>query len=250
VEFGSGSPVVLVHGLGGTGADIWKRQIADLAAEFRVIAYDLRGSGQSEIAPGPYTIDLLADDLRALVDALELGRVALVAHSMGGSIALAYAARYPADVRSLVGVGAPVGFPDQARAGLAARAETVEAEGMIAVAETVATNGVSPTFREQKPEQFQELIAMLAANDPEGYAAQCRALVGLDLAGRMGEIAAPVLLISGDRDGVSPPAVTEANAALVPDGRSALVEDCGHILTWEKPGALAGRAWPFLREHR
>ncbi|MDP9254956.1 MAG: alpha/beta hydrolase [Actinomycetota bacterium] len=241
---------MLVHGLGGTGADIWKHQVPDLAAEFRVIAYDLRGSGRSEITPGPYTIDLLADDLRALVDALELGRVALVAHSMGGSIALAYAARYPADVRSLVGVGAPVGFPDQARAGLAARAEAVEAEGMIAVAETVATNGVSPTFREQKPEQFQELIAMIAANDPKGYAAQCRALVGLDLARRLGEIAAPVLLISGDRDGVSPAAVTEANAALVPDGRSALIEDCGHILTWEKPEALAGGAWPFLREHR
>jgi 3-oxoadipate enol-lactonase len=241
---------VLVHGLGGTGAEIWKGQIADLAAEFRVIAYDLRGSGQSEVTPGPYTIDLLADDLRALVDALGLGRIALVGHSMGGSITLAYAARHHADVRCLVGIGAPAGFPDQARAGLAARAETVEAEGTIAIAETVATNGVSPTFRRQQPEQLQELVDMLAANDPQGYAAQCRALVSLDLAGRLGEIEAPVYLISGDRDGVSPPAVTEANAALVPDGRSAIVGDCGHILTWEKPEALAGKAWPFLREHR
>ena len=66
-EFGAGPPVVLVHGLGGTGAGIWRRQIADLAGSFRVVAYDLRGSGQSEVTPGPYTIDLLADDLRALV---------------------------------------------------------------------------------------------------------------------------------------------------------------------------------------
>ena len=241
---------MLVHGLGGTGTLLWRSQIADLAAEARVIAYDLRGSGQSEVTPGPYTIDLLADDLRSLVDALELGRVALLAHSLGGSIALAYASRSPASVRALVGVGAPVGFPDQARAGLAARAEIVEADGMAAVAETVATNGVSPTFREHSPEQFQELIAMLAANDPAGYAAQCRALVDLDLAGRLGEIEAPVLLIAGDRDGVSPPAVTEANAALLPDGRGVLVEDCGHILPWEKPDALARAAWPFLREHR
>jgi 3-oxoadipate enol-lactonase len=241
---------VLVHGLGGTGTRLWRSQIADLAAEARVIAYDLRGSGRSEVTPGPYTIDLLADDLRSLVDALELGRVALLAHSLGGSIALAYASRSPASVRALVGVGAPVGFPDQARAGLAARAEIVEADGMAAVAETVATNGVSPTFREHSPEQFQELIAMLAANDPAGYAAQCRALVDLDLAGRLGEIEAPVLFIAGDRDGVSPPAVTEANAALVPDGRGVLVEDCGHILPWEKPNALARAAWPFLREHR
>jgi 3-oxoadipate enol-lactonase len=238
---------VLVHGLGGTGADIWKRQIPELVGEFRVIAYDLRGSGRSEVTPGPYTIDLLADDLRALVEALGLGRVALVAHSMGGSIALAYAARHPADVRALVGVGAPAEFPDQARAALAARAEAVEADGMGAVAETVATNGVSPTFREGNPEGFQALIAMLAANEARGYAAQCRALVGLDLAGRLGQIAAPVLLVSGDRDGVSPPAVTEANAARIADARFAIVEDCGHILTWEKPDVLASAAWPFLR---
>jgi 3-oxoadipate enol-lactonase len=241
---------VLVHGLGGTAAAIWKRQIPELAREFRVIAYDLRGSGRSEVTPGPYTIELLADDLHALVDALELGQVALMAHSMGGSIALAYAARHVHDVRALVGIGAPAEFPEQARAGLAARADTVEAEGMAAVAETVAANGVSPTFREQHPEEFRELVAMLAANDPRGYAAQCRALVGLDLAARLGQISAPVLLVSGDRDGVSPPAATERNAAALPDGRFTIVEDCGHILTREKPEALAQEALPFLHERR
>jgi 3-oxoadipate enol-lactonase len=241
---------VLVHGLGGTGAAIWKRQIPDLAASFRVVAYDLRGSGRSEVSPGPYSIGLLCDDLRALVDALNLGRVALVAHSMGGSIALTYAARYSGDVSALVGIGAPAGLPDQAREGLEQRARTVEAEGMGAVAETVATNGVSPTFREGNPEEFQALVALLNANDPVGYAAQCRALVGLDIAGRLAEIVAPTLLVSGDRDGVSPPAVSEANAAVVPGGRAPIVEDCGHILTWEKPEELARAAWPFLRDHR
>jgi 3-oxoadipate enol-lactonase len=241
---------VLVHGLGGTGADIWKHQIADLAESFRVIAYDLRGSGRSEVSPGPYSIGLLCDDLRALVDALNLGRVALVAHSMGGSIALTYAARYSGDVGALVGIGAPAEFPDQARIGLEQRAQTVEADGMGAVAETVATNGVSPTFREQHPEEFQALVAMLAANAPAGYAAQCRALVGLDIVNQLANIVAPALLVSGDRDGVSPPAVTEANAGRIPGGRFAIVEDCGHILTWEKPEALARSAWPFLLDNR
>jgi pimeloyl-ACP methyl ester carboxylesterase len=240
---------VLVHGLGGTGADIWKHQIADLAESFRVVAYDLRGSGASEISPGPYSIGLLCDDLRALVDALDLGRVALVAHSMGGSIALMYAGRYSGDVTALVGIGAPAEFPDQARIGLEQRAQAVEAEGMDAVAETVATNGVSPTFRQQNPEEFRKLVAMLAANDPVGYAAQCRALVGLDIVARLANVAAPALLVSGDRDAVSPPAVTEANAGRIPGGRFVIVEDCGHILPWEKPDDLALTAWPFLREY-
>jgi len=239
---------VLVHGLGGTGADIWKHQIPDLAREYRVVSYDLRGSGRSEVSPGPYSIGLLCDDLRALVDALGLGRVALVAHSMGGSIALTYATRYSGDVSALVAVGAPAEFPDQARTGLETRARTVEAEGMGAVAETVATNGVSPTFHEGDPRGFQEFIAMLEANDPQGYAAQCRALVGLDIASQLAEIRAPALLISGDRDGVSPPAVTEANAGRIPGCEFRIVDDCGHLLPWEKPGELAAAAWPFLRE--
>ncbi len=66
---------------------------------------------------------------------------------------------------------------------------------------------------------------------------------------QLAEIRAPALLISGDRDGVSPPAVTEANAGRIPGGEFTIVEDCGHLLTWEKPAELADAAWPFLREH-
>jgi 3-oxoadipate enol-lactonase len=247
-ERGAGAPVVLVHGLGGTAHDIWKLQLPELAAEFRVVAFDLRGSGASEVTPGPYTIDLLVDDVRALVETFGLGRVGLVGHSMGGAIVLSYAARFPTDVLAVVGVAAPVTLPDAAREGLAARAETVEADGMAAVAETVATNGVSPTFREQRPEEFRSLIAMLSRNDPRGYAAQCRALVGLDLTGQLGQISAPALLVSGDVDGVSPPAATQSAGELVPDCRVTIVEDCGHNLTRERPEALAAAAWPFLRD--
>ena len=168
---------------------------------------------------------------------------------MGGSIALMYAARYSGDVTALVGVGAPAEFPDQARTGLEARAQTVEAEGMGAVAETVATNGVSPTFREGQPEGFRE-----AHRDARGERSRraTRPSAGRSSGStssvELADVRAPALLISGDRDGVSPPAVTEANAGRIPGGRFEIVEDCGHILTWEKPQELARAAWPFLRE--
>lgn len=249
-EYGAGTPLVLVHGLGGTATDVWKHLLAGLAEDFRVVAYDLRGSGRSEVTPGPYSIQLLVDDLHTLVESLGLGRSALLGHSMGGSIVLSYAAQQADGVSAVVAVGAPTRLPDQGREGLRTRAETVEADGMGAVAETVATNGVSPTFRANDPEAFQELISMLASNDPAGYAAQCRALVGLDVVDQLGDIAVPTLLVSGDRDGVSPPAVTEENAARVPNARFVIVEDCGHNLTWEKPLELDALARPFLREHR
>jgi len=245
-EYGSGAPVVLVHGLGGTGTDIWKKQIADLAHDFRVVVYDLRGSGRSEVTPGPYTIELLASDLDALVQALGLGRVALMGHSMGGSIVLEYAATRPDSVRAVVAVAAPTELPEQGKAGLETRAQTVEAEGMSAVAETVATNGLAPSFREAHPEEFQELISLLAGNNVHGYAAQCRALVAMDVTPHLGSIQAPVLLVCGELDAVSPPAVNEANAAAVPDARVVQIPDCAHIVPWEKPEALREAVRPFL----
>ena len=126
VEDGSGDPVVLVHGLGGTGTDIWKKQIAGLARDHRVIAYDVRGTGRTDVTPGPYTIELLADDLDELVQELGLERVAVVGHSMGGGIALQYAATRPERVRAVVGAGAVAELPEQGKQGMETRAETVE----------------------------------------------------------------------------------------------------------------------------
>lgn len=248
-EHGSGKPLVLVHGLGGTGTDIWKKQIAELARDFHVVAYDLRGSGRSETTPGPYTIELLSDDLAALVEALGLGRVALMGHSMGGSVVLHYAATRPDAVRAVVGVGAPPArLPDQAREGLEARAQTVLAQGMNAVAETVATNGLSPAFREAHPEEFQELVSLLGSNRVEGYAAQCRALVAMDLGPLLGRIEAPVLLVCGELDGVAPPAATRETAARLAQAEVLELPGCAHIIPWEKPAEVLEAARRFLRD--
>jgi 3-oxoadipate enol-lactonase len=246
-EYGSGPPVVLVHGLGGTGTDIWKHVIAELADEFRVVVYDLRGSGASETPPGPYTIDLLQADLDALVRALDLGAAGLVGHSLGGGIVLAQAARRPDSVRAVVGVGAVTTLPDAGREGMRTRAETVESSGMAAVAETVATNGVSPTFRERRPEEFQELISLLGSANVAGYAAQCRALEALELTGELGSIRAPALLVAGELDQASPVARNEANAELI--GAELLVlADTAHIIPWERPAELLAAARPVLRQ--
>src|SRR5581483_3309021 len=178
---GSGPPVVLIHGLGGTSASIWKHLPGDLAAEFDVVTYDIRGAGGSERVPGPYSLDDFVADLRGLVEELGLERPALVGHSFGGSIALAYAARYPGEAAAVVSAGGPVVLPEAGQQGMRDRAETVEAQGMGAVAETVATNGMAPSFREAHPDKFREYVHVLAANDPASYAATCRVIAEMDL---------------------------------------------------------------------
>jgi 3-oxoadipate enol-lactonase len=244
---GSGPPVVLVHGLGGTSAGIW-RVVADrLVDEFTVVTYDLRGTGGSERPPGPYSLDDFVGDLRTLVESLELERPALVGHSFGGSIVLAYAARHPDGVSAVVSVGGPVVLPEPGQQGMRDRAELVEREGMAAVAETVATNGTAPSFRERDPEGYDALVAMLAANDPGTYAATCRVIAAMDLRPELGRVTAPVLLVAGDRDGVVPPPTLEEIAQALPNAVKRAVEDCGHNLTVEQPEVLVEEVRSFLR---
>ncbi|HKP18300.1 MAG TPA: alpha/beta hydrolase [Gaiellaceae bacterium] len=239
---------MLVHGLGGTSARIWGGVADELADGYTVVTYDLRGTGGSERPPGPYSLDDFVGDLRGLVEAHGLTSPALVGHSFGGSIALAYTARYPDKVSAVVSIGGPVVLPEQGQQGLRDRAEKVEREGMASVAETVAMNGTAPSFRERDPEQYEELVDMLAANHPATYAATCRVLAEMDLRPELGRIWAPVLLVAGDRDGVVPPAAGDEIEAALPNlaGR-VTVEDCGHNLTVERPDVLVAELRSFLR---
>ena len=246
---GTGPPVVLVHGLGGTAAAIWKHLAPQLGDEFTVVTYDLRGAGESACPPGPYSLDDFVGDLRSLVEQLDLERPALVGHSFGGTIALAYAAEHPAEVSAVAAAGGPTDLPDAARQGLRDRAETVEASGMDAVAETVATNGTAPSFRERRPDELRAFVGVLAGSDPAGYAATCRAIAGFDLSGRLERIEAPVLLLGGDLDGVAPPGAQAETAGRIAGARYVQVPDCGHILPWEKPDVLRDEVVGFLRAH-
>jgi 3-oxoadipate enol-lactonase len=246
LDQGLGDPVVLVHGLGGTATAIFKHLLAPLSGRHHVVAYDLRGSGRSSVTPGPYTVELLAEDLDALLTALDLDAVMLIGHSLGGGIVLEYAATRPDRVRAVVGIGAVTGLPEQGKVGMAARAETVESEGMAAVAETVATNGLASSFREAHPKEFRELVSLIASSDTTGYAAQCRALVAMDVTRQLPGIRCPVLLVCGEKDQASPPAANAANAALIPDARLVEFADTAHIIPWERPEDLLSELTAFL----
>ena len=245
-DSGSGPSLVLVHGLGASTA-LWSKVAPELAKEFRLVTYDLRGSGRTP-ATGSTTLSELVDDLRRLVAELDLGPSLVMGHSIGGSVALAHAAAHPEQVRAVVGIGAPSGLPAAGRDGMRTRAETVETSGMEAVAETVATNGMAPSFREAQPDELRGFVSLLEGNDPASYAALCRVVADVDIVVELPRIAVPALLVAGALDAVVPPDANEANAARMPNARAVTVDDSAHLLPWEKPDVLLAIALPFLRE--
>jgi 3-oxoadipate enol-lactonase len=198
-----GRPTLVLSNSLGTTHAMWDPQIADLTEHFRVLRYDSRGHGSSDVSPGPYDIGLLARDVLALLDALELERVRFCGLSIGGMVGMWLAANAPARIEQLVlsNTSAHIGGPELWNS----RIETVRREGMQALAGTVIERWFTPRFRESSPQTVARIRDMLLATPPEGYAACAAAVRDMDQRESVARIAAPTLVICGTQDPATPP---------------------------------------------
>lgn len=240
---GRGPAVLLVHGLGGT-SNFYQVQADGLADRFQVIRVDLAGAGRSPVA-GPVSIESHADDLAAVLDALDVTSAAVVGHSMGTLVVRALAARHPGKVSALALLGA-VGEPaDAGRKAQRDRAATLRADGPAAVAPGVVANALSESTRRDKPEVAAFVRELIMRQDPEGYARNCEALAAATDPGPIAEDL-PLLLITGDADKVGPPAVSEALARAHGDATVEVLPGVGHWTAVEAAGPTTGHLLKFL----
>jgi 3-oxoadipate enol-lactonase len=242
-----GHTLVLVHGLGGSTA-IWQKVADGLAERHRVIAYDLRGLGRSRAAEQAGSLGTLTNDLRLLLDRLDLGRVALLGHSLGGAVALAFAAEHRDRVSAVVGVAAPSASPEEQRAHLAERAVTALRDGMEPIATLHVERGLPGAFRDAHPGDVAVYRSIIAASDPAGYAALCGVIADLDLTGRLGALRVPMLLVQGELDAIVPAAAARATAAAIDGCRYVELEGCGHVVPFERPSDILRNALGFLSD--
>ena len=241
---GGAGALLLVHGLGGT-SNFWAPVVAAYATTHRVIVPDLPGAGRSALDP-TVSIESLAQDLIALLDALGIGLAQVAGHSMGSIVCQHLAARAPARVSDLVLLGPLAELPDAARPALEARAQTARQDGMAPIAEAVCERGLSAETRTTRPVTVGFVRELMLRQPPEGYALHCLALA----AGRRALPAAvrcPTLLIGGREDTTAPPASVEALAASLPDARTVLLEGCGHWTALEKPREVVDAMQRFHR---
>jgi 2-keto-4-pentenoate hydratase/2-oxohepta-3-ene-1,7-dioic acid hydratase in catechol pathway/pimeloyl-ACP methyl ester carboxylesterase len=240
---GSGPAVVLVHGLGGTG-NVYQPQVAALARQFTVVRFDLDGAGNSPLA-GPATVTGWAADIDALLDALSLPQAAVVGHSMGCLVAAHFAAERPERVTKLALLGPVRALPRQARQNTLARAETVRAGGMRAVADTIVAAATSERTRTERPVLAAFVREILLRQPAEGYAAACEALAAA-AEPAWDRITAPVHIISGTEDRTSPVAVGEALLGLLGNASQHVVRDIGHWHTIEAADEVTRQLQDFL----
>ena len=244
-EAGHGPPLLLLHGLGSSRFD-WALQLPAFVPEFRTVAVDLRGHGQSPKPKGPYRIAQFAADVALLLMRLDARPAHIVALSLGGAVAQQLALDYPELVRSLVLVNTVSNFVSaewrQRMLGLK-RFAGVYLQGMDKVAVDVADR-LFPML-EQTPLRT-EAVVRIASNDPQAYRASLWAIARFNTTFLLELITCPTLIIAGEQDTTVSLAAKQILAQGIPNSRTVIIPNSGHATPIDQPEAFNRAVLEFL----
>ena len=247
-DFGTGAPIVFVHGFPFHGA-MWDEQLAALPSGWRGIAPDLRGFGRNARANDVLlSMDRHADDLVGLLEGLGVERAVFCGSSMGGYILFSLWRRYSARVRGLVLCDTRAGADtEKARKGRRDLAKKVKAEGSAALTEVMLPQLLSEQSRQARPELVERVRGMI-----EGTPATTTAAALLGLAARenstpvVDTIDVPTLVVVGEHDEITPPAESTRIHKHVKGSRLVIIPGAGHLANMEKPAEFNAALNEFL----
>lgn len=252
VEAGQGDPLLLIMGFGGDHL-AWAFQVPAFAERHRVISFDNRGAGQSEVPDLPYSTRMMADDAVGLLDALGVARAHVLGVSMGGMIAQEVALHHPERVRTLQ-LHCTYARPDRYMLALmeawrAARARVTPEEWMRSVALWL----FSPRTYADRPELVETIIqTALASPHPftlTGFLRQGDAVSRHDALERLPALTCPTLVTAADDDILVPPRFARELAAAVPAATFRMIDAAGHACFWERPDVFNAMCLEFLAAH-
>lgn len=229
---GDGSPVVLLHGIGGSGLD-WGPQVQALRANHRVLLPDARGFGRSDRTYGAMTFADYAEDVVDLLDQMDVQRPVVVGLSLGGMIAQAVALAAPDRIGGLV-LCDTSGALDAALADALVLAQgMVTTEGMGAVSSMFMPLLAGPGVTEATHPWFEAFAESFRGSDPLAFAVALGAIASLDHLDRLPAVEVSTLVIHGQEDALLSIAHAEALAAAIPGARLSVLEGVGHLSNLE-----------------
>jgi 3-oxoadipate enol-lactonase len=243
IEGPAGAPVLLLSNSLGTSLDMWTPQWETLTKSFRVVRYDSRGHGLTSVTPGPYTIELLARDALAILDALAIARAHVCGLSMGGMVGMWLAINAAERVERLVLCNtAPKIFTAER---WNARIASVSNGGVASIADAVLEGWLTSRLRERDPATLAWMRAMLTATPDAGYTASCAAVRDADQWNAIAGIARPTLVIAGTHDMATTTAVGRSMAQSIA-GAQYVELDAAHISNVEAAADFTATLTDFL----
>jgi pimeloyl-ACP methyl ester carboxylesterase len=233
---GTGFPLVFLHAFP-LNRTMWAPQEAGLSPQFRVVAPDLRGHGESDAPLWHYSLDQAADDVRGLLDHLAIRQAVFVGLSMGGYILFAFYRKYADRVKGLVLADTRAQADTaEGREGRFQLAQSAYKKGPTAVADVMLPKLLSPDTIRTNPDLVRKVRAMIEGNQISGIAGDLMAMAERpDSVPLLKQIACPVQIIVGELDVATPPAEAKLMAERIPDARLAIIPDAAHLANLEQP---------------
>jgi 3-oxoadipate enol-lactonase len=237
IDEGDGPPLVFLHGFP-LDHSMWEGQRREFRNTHRVIIPDLRGLGRSEVSPVPVTMDLFADDVAALLDALGINEpVILCGLSMGGCIAFAFVRRHALRLRGLILCDCrAVADTAEMVANRRKLADKVLTEGSLAIVEAMMPRLFGPKTNEKLPQVVDATRNVMLAASSRGIAAAQLSLADRpDSTPTLAEIRVPTLIVVGEHDAISSAEEMQGIAAAIPGAEAVVIPQAGHMAPLEKP---------------
>ena len=241
-----GAPwLVLSHSLA-CSVRMWDPQIAALQSKYRILAYDTRGHGATEAPRGAYTLEMLADDLSALLKALNISSAHYCGLSMGGMIGQTFALRYPGVFKTLSLADTTSRYPAEAAPVWADRIKLAEAKGMEPLAQPTLERWFTEPFRKANPAVVDGIRKLIVATPVAGYVGCSHAIPKIDLTARIKDIKCPILVIVGEQDPGTPVAMAREIHDNAPGSKLVVLPQAAHLANLEQPAGFTRALQDFL----
>jgi 3-oxoadipate enol-lactonase len=235
--------VTLSHSLA-TSSAMWEPQADVLARSYRLLTYDTRGHGGSEVPPGPYSLGDLVADVRGLLAALAIRKTYFAGLSMGGMIGQAFALTHPELLHGLVLCSTNARMTPDAAAVWEERITVTREQGMEAHVEPTIRRWFTPGFVERRPDVVDRVRDLIRHTDPTGYIGCIEAIRHTDFLEQLSQLRMPVLVMEGKDDPGLPQA--EAICGSIPGSEFVVLSPGAHLCNLEQPAAFSEALTRFL----
>lgn len=250
IEKGKGIPVILIHGVG-LDNSIFRYQIDFLSKYFRVIAYDMIGHGKSEKPEGKYELVDYAEQLKNLMENLNIEKANIVGFSMGAMVSQLFAILYPEKVLSLSLLSAVANRDNSQQQNVLKRVKQVKDNGHLSTVDAAIERWFSSEFSLSNKELVNEIKDILKRNDSEAYLKSYSlfAVSDLRLWPLLSKINSPTFIITGENDIGSNPDMARKMGEKIPNSQVVIVPNIKHMLPIEGAEELNNYLLSFLNVH-
>lgn len=238
--------LVLIHSLA-LDRTVWDAVAGDLSDAAEILTYDCRGHGRSDRRAGPFSAELFARDLAALLDHVGWPAAVVAGCSMGGCVALAFAGRYPERTTALGLIDTTAWYGPEAPARFRDRADAARAGGMRGLIGFQLTRWFSDGFRSAHPEVLERTAAVFVANDFDCYAASCALLGDADLRASLSGLCMPAAVVVGEEDYATPVEMARHLHEAIPSSTLCVIPGARHLTPIEHPAAITAELRSLLR---